>query len=216
MKSYCATVRVWILAVIFTGGFFTSAANAKTPPGATNVEAAKAQAGATVTLAGIKVSRVALDDDATLAEVKETVSGIYDRQESATKDAAAKLKAAAGDSAKVAEAIAALQAANTESTQYFAAHADVKAKIAKRATIINTEVKQISQTPDTYIAALGKAGLGGTLLSQAKTLVKDASQKAAAATDSDAAGAPLAARVAVRKLLSARQSQALDALMGGK
>jgi hypothetical protein len=216
MKFYRTILRVCILAAIFAGGFFATAANAKTPPGASNVDAAKAQAGATVTLAGIKVSRVALDDDATLADVKETVAGIYDRQESATKDGVAKLKAAAGDSAKVAEAIAALQAANSESTAYFAAHADVKAKITKRATIINAEVKQISQTPDTYIAALGKAGVSGATLSQAKTLVKDASQKAAASTDSEAAGAPLAARVAVRKLLSGKQSQALDALMGGK
>lgn len=202
--------------MIFTGCFFAASANAKTPPGAANVDAAKAQAGATVTLAGIKVSRIALDDDATLADVKETISGIYDRQESATKDGVAKLKAAGGDSAKIADAIAALQAANTESTAYFTAHTDVKTKITKRVTIINAEVKQISQTPDTYIAALGKAGLAGTALAQAKTLVKDASQKAAAATDTEAAGAPLAARVAVRKLLSGKQSQALDALMGGK
>src|SRR5438874_12200466 len=68
----------------------------KAPPAA-NAEAEKAELNATLQLANIKVSRMALAEDAGLADVKEAVGGIYDRQESATKDAVSKLHAAGGD-----------------------------------------------------------------------------------------------------------------------
>ena len=204
------------MAAIFIASIPAARLAAKTPPGASNVDAAKAEVSATVALAGIKVSRLALDDDTTLADVKETLGGIYDRQESATKDGLAKLKAASSDKAKTAAALAALQAAPNEVNQYFAAHAETKTKITKRATIIENELKQIRHSPDAYGAAIGKAGLAGAALAQAKSLVKSASQKAATAPDAEATDAIVSARSDVRKLLSPKQSQALDALMGGK
>src|SRR2546421_12962690 len=99
--------------------------------------AIKAELAGTVALASIKISRVALADDASLADVKDDVTGIYDRQESTTKDALAKLKAAAGDSDKATEAVKALGAADDEAVKYFEKHAETKEKIAKRAALIN-------------------------------------------------------------------------------
>lgn len=216
MKMQRSIRALWLLAVLVAFGSTPLPVLAKTPPGATNVDAAKAEVSATVAIAGIKASRLALDDDAALTDARDTLTPIYDRQESATKDALAQLKAAAGDKAKTAAAIAAIQAAPNEANQYFAAHADTKARIAKRVTIINNELKQIRQTPDNYNAALAKAGLAGAPLADAKSKVKAASQKAATASDADATDAVISARTEVRKLLSPKQSQALDALMGGK
>ena len=185
---------------------------AKNPP-AGNADTAKAEAGATMTLAGIKLGRLALAEDGGLANDKDTVGGIYDREEAAVKDGINRLKAAGGDKAKIADGIAALNAATGESTRYFQANAAVKDKIAKRVTIIRAELGQIAKSPDAYVATLSKCGLAGSPLAQAKSVVKDASQKAAGQTDDDGIHS---ARSHVRKMLSAQQAQALDANLSGK
>src|SRR2546423_15557358 len=74
----------------------------KSPDPASNVDTAKAELSATVAIAGVKLGRIALAEDASLADVKDTVSGIYDRQESATKSALDKLRAASAAKSKAA------------------------------------------------------------------------------------------------------------------
>ena len=186
------------------------------PPANSSASATKADLTATLALANIKVSRIALAEETTLADVKDNVSGIYDRQETATKDAIAKLHAASGDKAKIAAAEKALDAAGDEAVKYFKANADVKDKITKRATIINAEIGQIVRTPDAYLALVKKAGLAGESLDQAKKTVKDASKKAGGKVDGDSAEAVHEARTKVRQLLSAAQAKALDGQLGAK
>lgn len=188
----------------------------KQPAGASNADASKAEVSATLALAGLRVSRLALTEDAGLAEVKEAVGAMYDRQETATKAGLDKLRAASGDKAKVAQAVAAINAADDESVQYFAAHSEIKDKISKRVTILNAEIGQVARTPDAYVAMLTKAGLGGTTLTQAKTLVKDASQKAGGHTDGDSAETLHTAIHQVRKLLTPKQAAALDTALSSR
>src|SRR5690349_20145822 len=88
------------------------------PSPASNVDPAKAELSATVAMASIKCGRLALAEDASLADVKDTVSGIYDRQEAATKSALDKLHAAS-DAKSKADAVAAVNAADDEAASYF-------------------------------------------------------------------------------------------------
>jgi hypothetical protein len=209
--------------VISLGAFFTSPALAKKPrpaapaetdtPSADGQPATKAQLAATVSLASIKISRAALADDASLADVKEEVTGIYDHQESATKDALAKLRAAAGDKDKVAAAVTALGAADDEAVKYFEKHPETKDKIAKRATMMTTEIDQIIKAPADYVAMLKKAEVTGDPLAKATEIVNYASKNARKYKNTDTAAAGLAARTEVRKLLSPAQVKALDAAL---
>ena len=123
------------------------AALAKNPPSAGPADIAKAEAGATMTLSSIALSRVALADAPALASAKDTIAGIYDREEAAVKDALAKLKAAGGDKTKNAQALAALDAADDEATKYFQNNPTVKDQIAKRVTLIRNEIGQIAKSP---------------------------------------------------------------------
>ena len=189
---------------------------AKQPAGGSNADAAKAEITATIVIATLKISRLALAVDAGLTEVKDTVGAIYDRQETATKAGLDKLRAASGDKAKVAAAVADINAADDESVQYFTAHSDVKDKVSKRAKILNAEIGQIARTPDAYVSMLAKAGLTGAPFTQARTMVKEASQKAGGHTDGDSAETIHTALVQVRKLLTPKQIAALDGLLGGK
>ncbi len=219
MNMRYPAARGWI-ALIFAVALLVGAASpafakkpraaAATTPAADAQPAIKAELAGTVALASIKISRVALADDASLADVKDEVTGIYDRQESATKDALAKLKAAAGDSDKATEAVKALGAADDEAVKYFEKHAETKEKIAKRAALINTEIEQITKAPADYIAALKKADVTGDTLTKATTIVNYASRNQRKYRDSDAA---LTGRTEVRKLLSATQVKALDAAL---
>ena len=191
------------------------AAAAPATPAADKQEVVKAELNATVALAGIKVSRLALVEEASLADLKEAIGAMYDRKEEATKDALTKLHDANGDKAKVSEAVAALSAADAETAKYFRKNPEVKDKIAKRAAVINTEIGQIVRTPDGYVAKLKKAGLAGDALDKAKSLVKDASKKAGGKTDADSTDAVLSARKDIRESMSAAQVKALDAALGG-
>ncbi len=226
MKLSRTSILPLLATGLFAGFFFVSPALAKkkpadstetkAPAAASNADASKAQVSATLALAGIKVSRLALSDDASLSDIKDAVGAIYDRQETATKAGLDSLRAASGVKAKVAAAVAAINAADDESAQYFAAHSDVKDKISKRVTILNAEIGQITRTPDAYVNLLTKAGLSGPILSQAKTLAKDASQKAGGKTDGDSADAIHTAILQIHKLLNAKQASALDAALSGK
>jgi hypothetical protein len=179
-------------------------------------DAARAELSATLQLANVKVSRISLAEDATLASVRDVLGGIYDRQESAIKEGISQLHAAAGDKRKLANAIDALNASDDEVTKYFKDHADAKDKIAKRKTLINAEVGQIVRTPDAYVATLKKVGLAGGSLDEARSLVKDASKKAGGKAEGDSVNPVLDARSKVRGMLTLDQGKALDAQLGGK
>lgn len=226
MKLSCTSILSLLATGLFAGIFCVSPAWAKkkpadstetkAPAAASNADASKAQVSATLAMASIKVSRLALAADANLSDVKEALGAIYDRQETATRAGLDGLRAAAGDKARVAAAVAAINAADDESAQYFTGHSDVKDKISKRVTILNAEIGQIARTPDAYVSLLTKAGLSGPVLSQAKTLAKEASQKAGGKTDGDSAETLHTAILQIHKLLNAKQTAALDAALSGK
>ena len=176
-------------------------------------DAKQAELNATLALANIKVSRMSLAQDPALADAKETLSGIFDRQESATKDGLARLRSAGGDKAKVADAIKALDAADDEAAKYFKANAGVNEKLTKRNKLLNAELGQIAKSPDDYVAKLKKAGLKAPALDQAKTVVKDASAKAGGKADGEGSSPIAEAQVKVRGMLTAEQGKALDALL---
>jgi hypothetical protein len=188
------------------------------PPGS-SADAAKADINATLQLANIKVSKLALAQDAGLADAKPTLGPILDRQESATKDAVSKLHSASGDKTRQADALSALDAAGAEAAKYYKDNPTVKDKVSRRSVIINAEVAQISKSPDGYVAALQKAGVKSPQLDQAKGLVKDAAAKAAASSSKsggDGTSPVIDAQGQVRALLTPDQGKALDAQFGGK
>src|SRR5207302_9716930 len=120
VASFWMTRVLAVVMLLIASPAFAKKPRAAATPGPTDSQPAiKAELAGTVALASIKISRVALADDASLADVKDEVTGIYDRQESATKDALAKLKAAAGDSDKTTEAAQALGATDDEAVKYF-------------------------------------------------------------------------------------------------
>src|SRR5689334_11984807 len=109
---------IFVLAMISLALLVPAALAKKAPPAdsnqgpnpAANADPAKAELSATVAIASIKVGRICLAEDAGLADVKDTVSGIYDRQEAATKAALDKLRAAQ-DAKSKADAVAAVNVA---------------------------------------------------------------------------------------------------------
>jgi hypothetical protein len=179
-------------------------------------DAAKAELAATLQLANVRVSRISLGEDATLASEREVLGGMFDREEAAIKDGVSRLHAAAGDKRKLADAVDALGASDDEVTKYFKDHADVKDRIARRNALINAEVGQIVRTPDGYVAMLKKAGLTGGSLDEARLLVKGASKKAAGKAEGDSISPVLDARSKVRGMLTPDQGKTLDAQLEGK
>ena len=98
---------------------------------------ALAEASATQTLAAIAVERLALANEPALASVKETLTGIFGREEAAVKSALGLLKAAGADRGRQAAAVAALNAADDEATRYFQSNPSVKDLLAKRAAMLH-------------------------------------------------------------------------------
>jgi hypothetical protein len=182
------------------------------PATAVGNDAQQAELYAILQLANIKVSRMSIAQDPALADAKEALGGIFDRQESATKDGIAKLRSAAGDKAKVADAIKALEAADDEAAKYLKVNAGVNEKLTKRNKILNAELGQIAKTPDDYVAKLKKAGLKAPALDQAKTVVKEASAKAGGKADAEGSSPVAEAQVKVRGMLTPEQGKALDTL----
>ncbi len=183
---------------------------------ASNTDTAKAELRATLALANVKLSRLALTEDSSLSDAKDTLSPIYDRQESATKSALDKLRSAAGDKAKIASAVAAIDAADDESARYLKANPVPADKITRRVTLMNAEIGQITKSPDAYLATLEKVGVTGDAFAKAKSLVKDAAPKKSPTTDAaksnpDSTDAAMTARAQIHQLMSPRQLKALDA-----
>jgi len=183
----------------------------------TTADAAKAELSATLALANVRVSRVSVAEDPGLESERETVGPILEREESALKEGVKQLRAAKGDKGKMADAIKALDGADDEVAKYYKENGEVKERITKRNGIVNAEVGQIVRTPDGYVAMLQKVGLAGASLDKARTLVKDASKKAAATkSEGDSSEPVMDARKAVRAMLTAEQGKAVDGLLGAK
>jgi hypothetical protein len=209
---------IFVLAMISLALFVPAVFAKKAPPAdsgqgpspAANADPAKAELSATVAIASIKVGRIALAEDGTLADVKDTVTGVYDRQEAATKTALDKLRAAQ-DAKSKADAVAAINAADDEAAAYFKKNPTVHDKIAKRAALINAEVGQISKSPDAYLGNLQKVGVGGDALAKATPIVLTAAKKSGGKTDGDSLDPVLDARTQVHGMMSARQLKLLAA-----
>ena len=210
---------IFVVATITIALIVPSVFAKKAPPAdntASNVDPAKAELSATVAIGGIKLGRVALTEDGSLADVKDTVNGIYDRQESATRAGLDKLHAAGSDPNARAAAVAAINSAGDEAAGYFKKNPAVHDKIAKRVSGINAEVGQISKSPDTYIANLQKVGVGGDALAKATSIVQSASRKTGGKTDGDSLDPVIDARTQVHAMMSARQLKLLAAVFSGK
>src|SRR4051812_3763744 len=98
------TFFIWLLALVAVAAPASAAEKKKAaPPPETSGSSSssgnvqQAETSAALQLANIKISRLSLAQDPALAEVKETLAGIFDRQEAATKQAISKLRSTGGD-----------------------------------------------------------------------------------------------------------------------
>jgi len=219
MRNAFRTILLLIAVAIVAPGALAKKATSTPPPDnappAKAVDASKAELSATLAIANIKLGRAAIAEDASLADVKDTVAGVYDREESAMKSALAQLRAAADAKAKSA-AVNAVNAADDEATAYFTRNPSVNDKIKRRVGIINTEIGDIARSPSAYLGTLAKVGVSGDALAKAKAVVDAAAAKSNGKTDGDNADTCLSARSQVHQMMSARQLKLLDAQLGGK
>ena len=168
-------------------------------------------------LAQVKVGKAAANEEPDVVDARPTLNSLYDRQESSTRDALNKLRAAGNDSAKVNAASSDIQAATEDVRRFLAANPSISSALSRRLSIINAELSMIANSPDQYASLLKKVGVPDPNLSQAKATVQIAATRSRGKLDGDTTPDVLSTRSEVRGMLSTKQSKALDgALVGGK
>ncbi len=188
--------------------------NPGTTPGST-ADATKANLNATFFMASLKVGRVVLAEDASFADVKDTLGGIYDREEAAVTSGLRKLKDAADAKAR-ADAAAIINGADDECGAYYKKNPTVHDRMLKRSKDINAELGQMAKSADAYVAALEKVGVGPDVLAKAKPIVADASKKSGGKVEGDGIDSLIDARRQVHAMMSARQLRQLPGQFSGK